>query len=487
MVARRTRPGCALREHARTAEPRTRAISGSTPRRARSSRSSTPTIRGSPRRSSARSRTCAAHPEIALVSCHAYACDEQMQRESVVHAAESPSGWMLERLLVHNVVLNPTCVLVRRAALERVGGFSDLRKWEDWDTWLRIAKICAARVHSRRCWRRFAAIVAASPRRTATSTLHSTRRSSSATSMMSSSRWKRRLLRRRARSVSYFHVARLIGDHDRVAARRYSLRALLLDPTVLTRRKIGSVLRTHVPVWPAATRRATGTYERVGIMTAPTSASPGMQPAGSRTFSDTRSCVRRSPVRARTRHGLRCHARARPLAHAGRVRCRRVLARRHVLLRRRHRPRSRGRARVSLGRARRADRVDRVLDRLRRRGRSGRCCCGASRHCSHRSDRVRKRSGCCACSVCSSRCRRWARCTSTAFVRRSTSRSWCAPFAVSTFMKGAVAVVAAAFGAGVWSLVIGQLVGTLSARSGSGASSRGARARCSRERPRRAC
>ena len=35
------------------------------------------------------------------------------------------------------------------------------------------------------------------------------------------------------------------------------------------------------------------------------------------------------------------------------------------------------------------------------------------------------------------------------------------PFAVSTFMKGAVAVVAAAFGAGVWSLVIGQLVGTL--------------------------
>ena len=35
------------------------------------------------------------------------------------------------------------------------------------------------------------------------------------------------------------------------------------------------------------------------------------------------------------------------------------------------------------------------------------------------------------------------------------------PFAVSTFVKGAVAVVAAAFGAGVWSLVIGQLVGTL--------------------------
>ncbi len=34
------------------------------------------------------------------------------------------------------------------------------------------------------------------------------------------------------------------------------------------------------------------------------------------------------------------------------------------------------------------------------------------------------------------------------------------PFAVSTFVKGAAAVVAAALGAGVWSLVIGQLVGT---------------------------
>ena len=94
------------------------------------------------------------HPEIALVSCHAYACDEQMQRESIVHAAEEPSRWMLERLLVHNVVLNPTCVLVRRPVLERVGGFSDLRKWEDWDTWLRIAKIVATRLHSRGARRR---------------------------------------------------------------------------------------------------------------------------------------------------------------------------------------------------------------------------------------------------------------------------------------------------------------------------------------------
>ena len=74
-----------------------------------------------------------------FTSSHADACDEQMHFESVVHAASTPSGWMLEPLLVRNVVLNPSRVLVRRGAFARVGGFSALPKWEDWDTWIRIA------------------------------------------------------------------------------------------------------------------------------------------------------------------------------------------------------------------------------------------------------------------------------------------------------------------------------------------------------------
>ncbi len=188
------------------------------------------------------------HPEIALVSCHAYACDERMQRESVVHAAEDPSRWMLERLLVHNVVLNPTCVVVRRPALDRVGGFSDLTKWEDWDTWLRIAKmsrlgfipevLAEVRRHNRglspRDGYEHLALDQAIFDRHITDV---------------ASRWRRRVLRRRARSISYFHVARLMAGHDRVAARRFAVRALVLDPTILTRRKVGSVLRTHTPSW----------------------------------------------------------------------------------------------------------------------------------------------------------------------------------------------------------------------------------------------
>ena len=174
-----------------------------------------------------------------------------MQRESIVHAAESPSRWMLERLLIHNVVLNPTCVVVWRSVLERVGGFSDLRQWEDWDTWLRIAKIAPLG---------FIAEVLANVRRHTGGLSPQDGYEHLALDEAIFERhvgavgsaWKRRVLRRRARSVSYFHVARLVGDHDRGAARRFSMRALLLDPTILTRRKVGSVVRTHLPRGTAA-------------------------------------------------------------------------------------------------------------------------------------------------------------------------------------------------------------------------------------------
>ena len=239
------------------------------------------------------------HPEIALVSCHAYACDEQMQRESIVHAAEDPSRWMLERLLVHNVVLNPTCVLVRRPVLERVGGFSDLRKWEDWDTWLRIAKLSRlgfipevladVRRHHRGLspqdgYEHLALDEAIFDRHI----------------MDVASPWKRRVLRRRARSVSYFHVARLMADHDRAAARRFSVRALLLDPTILTRRKVASVVRTHTPVW-SATSLANRDPKPGGIMTVPPTTVATQAPQDLERSATRGARVRRSAFHDRAR------------------------------------------------------------------------------------------------------------------------------------------------------------------------------------------
>ena len=81
------------------------------------------------------------HPELALVAAHAFACDEALQPTAVVPRRHPRTrGRMLDELLVHNVVLNPSSVLIRRAALEAAGGFSEIPFGEDWDTWIEIAK-----------------------------------------------------------------------------------------------------------------------------------------------------------------------------------------------------------------------------------------------------------------------------------------------------------------------------------------------------------
>jgi GT2 family glycosyltransferase len=51
-------------------------------------------------------------------------------------------GWVFGALLANNFIENGSNLLIRRAALDRVGGFES--RWipaEDWDLWLRLAKI----------------------------------------------------------------------------------------------------------------------------------------------------------------------------------------------------------------------------------------------------------------------------------------------------------------------------------------------------------
>ena len=53
-----------------------------------------------------------------------------------------PAGRILAQLVLGNVISSPT-PLVRRSILDRVGLFDeDLKASEDWDLWIRIAKIC---------------------------------------------------------------------------------------------------------------------------------------------------------------------------------------------------------------------------------------------------------------------------------------------------------------------------------------------------------
>jgi len=189
----------------------------------------------------------ARHPDAALAAAHAFACDEAMRPTSVVHALRGPaSGMVLHELLVHNVVLNPSSVLIRRSALEAVSGFSELPRGQDWDTWLKIAK-------------RFPIgfvddVVALVRRHSASITLRSGRsRIEQHLAIVDRHlgdvrpAWKRSLLRRRAASAAFLHAglgSAIVGDMG--VARRYAVSALALDPFTLRRRKLALLARAFV-------------------------------------------------------------------------------------------------------------------------------------------------------------------------------------------------------------------------------------------------
>lgn len=187
------------------------------------------------------------HPEAALVAAHAFACDEAMRPSSIVHALRGPScASVFHELLIHNVVLNPSSVLIRRAALDAAGGFSELPVAQDWDTWLEIAKrspIC------------FADEVVALVRRHTNGITPRTGRTRIDVQLGVVDRhlhevrpaWKRPLLRRSAASAAHLHagLGSAILGHKRVA-RRYAIEALALDPFTLARRKLALLGRVFV-------------------------------------------------------------------------------------------------------------------------------------------------------------------------------------------------------------------------------------------------
>jgi glycosyltransferase involved in cell wall biosynthesis len=187
------------------------------------------------------------HPDAALVAAHAFACDEELRPSSIVHALRAPAcGRVFDELLIHNVVLNPSSVLIRRSALEAAGGFSELPVAQDWDTWLEVAK-------------RFPIgftddVVALVRRHTNGITLRAGRERIDVQLRvvdrhLSEVRpaWKRPLLRRAAASAACLHTG--LGSAiqgDKRVARRYAIEALALDPFTLARRKLALLARVFV-------------------------------------------------------------------------------------------------------------------------------------------------------------------------------------------------------------------------------------------------
>jgi hypothetical protein len=187
------------------------------------------------------------HPEAALVAAHAFACDEGMRPSSIVHARRGPaSGNVFHELLIHNVVLNPSSVLVRRSALEAAGGFSELPIGQDWDTWLAIAKRFPIGFADE--------VVALVRRHTSGITLRKGRARIDVQLGIVDRHlqdvqpaWKRPLLRRGAASAACLHagLGSAIQGHRQVA-RRYAIEAFALDPFTLARRKLALLARVFV-------------------------------------------------------------------------------------------------------------------------------------------------------------------------------------------------------------------------------------------------
>lgn len=86
----------------------------------------------------------AAHPEAELV-CHNENITENGRLVRVCRNGPAWTSDMYERLLFRGNALSASAVTVRRAALERVGGFRENPEFntvEDYDLWLRLAKTC---------------------------------------------------------------------------------------------------------------------------------------------------------------------------------------------------------------------------------------------------------------------------------------------------------------------------------------------------------
>jgi glycosyltransferase involved in cell wall biosynthesis len=186
----------------------------------------------------------ARHPELGLAAAHAYACDIEMRPTAVVPAATREAGWMLEELLVDNVVLNPSSVLLRRAAIEAAGGFSEIPFAEDWETWIEIAKRFPIGFIDRpvALVRRHPGSV--SPRRV---NVDVNRAIVERHLRAYRPAWKRPIIRRRAASMANFHAGvGSVKSGDRRVARRYAVNSVALDPFTVARRKAKLLTRVFL-------------------------------------------------------------------------------------------------------------------------------------------------------------------------------------------------------------------------------------------------
>ena len=95
-----------------------------------------------PQKSRVQLDTFRLHPEHCLVVCQAHVIgkDNELLREAMIEQTSAESSIRLPGLLQKNVIA-PSCTLMRRDILQRIGGFDPAIKFgEDWDLWLRLGQ-----------------------------------------------------------------------------------------------------------------------------------------------------------------------------------------------------------------------------------------------------------------------------------------------------------------------------------------------------------
>jgi len=85
-----------------------------------------------------------AHPEIGLTFCHYTKVDETLKPRINQTPPPRMAKDHLKQLLARNMIRTPSLPLIRRSALEAVGGFDDaIICAADWDLWIRLARVTA--------------------------------------------------------------------------------------------------------------------------------------------------------------------------------------------------------------------------------------------------------------------------------------------------------------------------------------------------------
>ena len=186
-----------------------------------------------------------AHPELGLVGCAGFDCDSDLQPTGLRVAPNIESEMVFERLLVRNFV-QPSGVLVRKQCLDTVGEFKNMRFGEDWDLWLRIARLFPIGFVQEPLFRRrehpanlsfeIGTRLLASYEAIGVGHLDSVQPA-----------WMRPVLRRRLRATARFYAAGHAMTYSRPRVVRLLLGSLWLDPVSLTRAKLTLMLRAALP------------------------------------------------------------------------------------------------------------------------------------------------------------------------------------------------------------------------------------------------